>query len=210
MTEKQKIFADEYLIDLNATRAYKAAYPAVKKNETAAASATRLLKNVNVSQYVSKRMRDRQERTEITQDMVLRELAAIAFSNTTDYAKVVEKDAMTEVNGSMEPVLDSEGNPVKYRTVELELTENLTQEQRSALAVVKKGRDGYEVKPYNKLEALKLLGQHLGMFGGKTDLDREEQELRIQAAKEKLGQGEKDTSIFENIVKAAGGKFETD
>ena len=29
MTEKQKIFADEYLIDLNATRAYKVAYPRV-------------------------------------------------------------------------------------------------------------------------------------------------------------------------------------
>lgn len=31
MTEKQKIFADEYLIDLNATRAYRVAYPSVKK-----------------------------------------------------------------------------------------------------------------------------------------------------------------------------------
>ena len=35
MTEKQKIFADEYLIDLNATRAYRVAYPSVKKEETA-------------------------------------------------------------------------------------------------------------------------------------------------------------------------------
>lgn len=210
MTEKQKIFADEYLIDLNATRAYKAAYPTVKKDETAAQAGSRLLRNVKVSKYVSERMQKRQERTEITQDMVIRELAAIAFSNTTDYAKVIEKDAMTEIDGSMEPVLDPDGNPVKYRTVELELTENLTQEQRSALAVIKKGRDGYEVKPYDKLKALELLGKHLGMFGGKTELDREEQELRIQAAKEKLGQGEKDTSIFENIVKAAGGKFETD
>ena len=33
MTEKQKIFADEYLIDLNATRAYRVAYPSVKKDE---------------------------------------------------------------------------------------------------------------------------------------------------------------------------------
>ena len=33
MTEKQKIFADEYLIDLNATRAYRKAYPSVKKEE---------------------------------------------------------------------------------------------------------------------------------------------------------------------------------
>ena len=39
MTEKQKRFCDEYLIDLNATRAYKAAYPSVKKDETAAAAA---------------------------------------------------------------------------------------------------------------------------------------------------------------------------
>ncbi|MDK2967992.1 terminase small subunit [Lacrimispora amygdalina] len=33
LTAKQKIFADEYLIDLNATRAYKVAYPKVNKRE---------------------------------------------------------------------------------------------------------------------------------------------------------------------------------
>lgn len=44
MTEKQKIFADEYLIDLNATRAYKVAYPRVKNDEVAAAAAARLLR----------------------------------------------------------------------------------------------------------------------------------------------------------------------
>ena len=48
MTEKQKIFADEYLIDLNATRAYRVAYPSVKKDETAAAAAARMLRNVKV------------------------------------------------------------------------------------------------------------------------------------------------------------------
>ena len=39
MTEKQKRFCDEYLIDLNGTRAYKAAYPKVKSDDTAAAAA---------------------------------------------------------------------------------------------------------------------------------------------------------------------------
>ena len=33
LTPKQKIFADEYLIDLNATRAYKVAYPRVKNED---------------------------------------------------------------------------------------------------------------------------------------------------------------------------------
>lgn len=48
MTEKQKIFADEYLVDLNATRAYRVAYPSVKKDEAARANASRLLTNANV------------------------------------------------------------------------------------------------------------------------------------------------------------------
>ena len=44
MTEKQKIFADEYLIDLNGTRAYKAAYPNIKSDNAAAVRANKLLK----------------------------------------------------------------------------------------------------------------------------------------------------------------------
>lgn len=45
MTEKQKIFCDEYLVDLNGTRAYKATYPNVKKDNSAAVRANKLLKN---------------------------------------------------------------------------------------------------------------------------------------------------------------------
>ena len=53
VTEKQKVFADEYLIDLNATRAYKVAYPAVKKDEVAAVNGNRMLRNAKVSAYIS-------------------------------------------------------------------------------------------------------------------------------------------------------------
>lgn len=42
-----------------------------------------------------------------------------------------------------------------------------------------------------------------------TDKDMTEQDLRIAALKEKTGQGARDMNLFENIVKAAGGKFET-
>lgn len=56
MTEKQKKFADEYLIDLNATRAYRAAYPAVKKDTVAAQAGSRLLRNVNVKGYIDEQL----------------------------------------------------------------------------------------------------------------------------------------------------------
>ena len=71
MTEKQKRFADEYLIDLNATRAYKAAYPSVKKDEAARANASRLLTNANIRAYIDKQLeRIHNERTADAQEVI--------------------------------------------------------------------------------------------------------------------------------------------
>lgn len=53
------------------------------------------------------------------------------------------------------------------------------------------------------------LGIIIDKFVGASDL-AEEQRLRIAMLKEKTGQGERDLSQFEEIVKANGGKFETD
>lgn len=57
LTPNQKIFADEYLIDLNATRAYKTAYKNIKKDETAAVNGSRLLRNAKVKKYIDFRHR---------------------------------------------------------------------------------------------------------------------------------------------------------
>lgn len=53
LTERQKRFADEYLVDLNATRAYKEVYSSCKKDETAAVNGSKLLRNANVSEYIN-------------------------------------------------------------------------------------------------------------------------------------------------------------
>lgn len=56
MTEKQKRFCEEYLIDLNGTRAYKAAYPTVKNDHTATVNAGRLLTNADVRKYIDEQL----------------------------------------------------------------------------------------------------------------------------------------------------------
>ena len=173
ITPKQKKFVDEYLIDLNQTRAYKKAYPNVKKDSTACVCASQLLKKPNIQEYLQKKQKKLQERTEITQERVLKELAAVAFSKASDYAKVVEKQAMKVVNGVAVDVYDENGEPILYRDVELELTENLTEQQKRAIAVMKKGRDGYEVKTYDKIKALELIGKHIGMFDSRNQNDDE-------------------------------------
>ncbi len=55
----------------------------------AAAAAARLLRNVKVAAYIAERMQERQKRTEVTQDRVIEELAAIAFAKATDFAQIV-------------------------------------------------------------------------------------------------------------------------
>jgi len=147
LTSKQKIFCDEYLIDLNATRAYKKAYPSVKKDDTAAVNGNRLLRNAKVKEYIDKRMKDREKRTEITQDMVLKELAAIAFSNGADFAKV------TDVN-----------------IVEIIPTDELPIDKKKAISAIKETKFGINIETCDKVKALELLGKHLGMFKDKLEL----------------------------------------
>jgi len=52
MTKARQIFADEYIKDLNGTRAYKVAYPNVKKDTVAATNAGRLLRIAEVKAYI--------------------------------------------------------------------------------------------------------------------------------------------------------------
>lgn len=167
LTRNQKIFVDEYLIDLNATRAYKAAYKSCKKDETARTNSSRLLTNANIKKYIDEKMKEREKRTEITQDKVLKELAKIGFANAADYAKVVEKEYIEQVK-------DEDGNiiseiPKTYKRVELEITDNLDIDKQAAIAGIKEGRNGIEVKLNDKVKALELIGRHLGMFTDKVE-----------------------------------------
>ena len=149
LTAKQKIFADEYLIDLNATRAYKVAYPKIKKDEAAAVNGSRMLRNAKVADYIQKRMKDREKRTEITQDRVLPELAKIGFADVTDFVTI-------------------EGHYVKVKS-----TDEMPRDKLGAIAGIKEGANGIEIRLNDKEKALELIGRHLGMWNDKVELSGE-------------------------------------
>ena len=58
LTEKQKRFCEEYLIDLNATRAYKAVYKNCKKDESARVNGSKLLTNTNIKAYIDEKLEE--------------------------------------------------------------------------------------------------------------------------------------------------------
>lgn len=156
LTEKQKRFADEYLIDLNATRAYKTAYLACKNENAAAASASKLLRNPKVTTYIAEKQQALQQKTQITQERVLQEYAKLAFFDPRK-------------------LFDDQGKP-------LDITQ-LDDETAAALAGLDVN-DFYEgfgddrqfmgyVKKYklaDKKGALDSLARHLGMFTDKTEV----------------------------------------
>jgi len=78
LTEKQKRFCEEYLVDLNATQA---AVRAGYSPKTAGRIAGENLKKLEIQNYISELMQKRSERTRITADNVLKELQKVAFSD---------------------------------------------------------------------------------------------------------------------------------
>jgi len=156
MTDAQKRFCDEYLIDLNATRAYKVAYLRCKKDETANVNGSKLLRNAKVQEYISERMKEREKRTEITQDMVIKELAKIAF---LDIRKLYTE------NGQLKNIadMDSETAGAISSLETLEEYEGYRDDRE-------KIGDTQKVKLLDKTKALELLGRHLGMFKDKVEV----------------------------------------
>lgn len=149
MTEKQKRFVEEYLIDLNATQAaIRAGY---KRSEYTDTNANKLLENTSVAEAIEKAMAERSKRTGINQDRVVEELAKLAFVNAADVIDVntatVLKDAKPEDLACIQSV------KVKKTT---------------------KGKDTIEereVRFYDKKDSLVQLGKHLGMFKDKLELE---------------------------------------
>ncbi len=85
MTANQKIFADEWLIDRNGTRAYKVAYPKIKNDESAAVMASLTLRKIKIKAYIDAHLILIRERAEINQDWVLRRYKMLADYHIDDF-----------------------------------------------------------------------------------------------------------------------------
>lgn len=90
MTEKQQKFADEYIIDCNATRAYKAAYPNVKKDNVAAAAGARLLRLVKVAAYIEEKLAEISSQKTANAQEVMEYLTSVMRGESESSVVVVE------------------------------------------------------------------------------------------------------------------------
>lgn len=150
MTNKQKRFCEEYLIDLNATQA---AVRAGYSTSTAGAIGAENLKKPQIRACIDKALAEQSKRTGVTADRVVRELAKVAFVNSADVvdfnSATVKPDASKDDTAAIASV--------RVKTIPT------------------KDGDGVEreIKLADKLKALELLGKRYGLFTDNVNVSGE-------------------------------------
>ncbi|MCG6183310.1 terminase small subunit [Anoxybacillus sp. LAT_38] len=148
LNEKQKRFADEYLIDLNATQA---AIRAGYSPRSAAEQASRLLKNAKVRAYIDERMAELSRRTGVNQERILRELARIAFVNAPELINM--EDATIREDATIDDMAAIAS--VRVKVIPTENGQGIEREIRLA----------------DKIRALDLLGKRFAMWTERQQID---------------------------------------
>lgn len=95
MTEKQRLFCDEYLIDLNATQA---AIRAGYSEKYAHTNVSKLLQNTTIKEYIENRIAEKEDKLIAKQNEVLKYLTSVMRGESESEIVVVENigDYMSE------------------------------------------------------------------------------------------------------------------
>ncbi len=214
LTIQKRRFVDEFIT--NGRNGKDAAIAAGYSENGAKQKAYALLLEAPVLEYLEKRTKELQLRTNITQDRVLQELWDIALADPNDlieyrrvncrycwgvgnqyqrtpkemaeYRKQFRKDcAQAQKDGKPEPEFDPQGgegfngnrapNPECPECFGNGIGEEIVKDTRylvhtskALYAGVERTKEGLKVKMHPKVQALELVGRHLGMFNDKLKL----------------------------------------
>jgi phage terminase small subunit len=158
-TEREEVFAREYIKDLNGTRAAIAAGYAKKSAHVAS---SRLLKKDKVKDLIA-RLKGRQfEALDFSANKVLAELCKMAFSNISDYIRVDDGEAYVDLS----TMTREQAAAVQEITSEVYTDGYVgTGEDRKPIQVKRT-----KFKLADKRGSLELLGKHLKLFVDRTEV----------------------------------------
>lgn len=168
LTPKQACFVREYLIDLNATQAAIRAGYSERGADTAG---PRLLENPDVIAAIDAAKADRSEKTEITAERVLKEIATMALYDPGDLVGILR-----DLNG--DEALEGEGivaiDGKRYAISGIASAVDILKLPESVRrAIVGWGYDrnqNFTIKLADKSKALDQLARHLALYNDKLEL----------------------------------------
>ena len=165
LTDKQRKFIEEYLIDLNGTRA---AIRAGYSEKTARSIAAENLSKPDIIEALNRRRAELSKTLEVTPERVLKEYARIGFA---DIRKAVRWKSNV-LAAYVDPDSDGEPAGVHVNDVEFIDSDDLDDDTACAIAeVAKDAKGGIRLKFHDKKGSLDSIARHLGMFEGKPPAD---------------------------------------
>lgn len=153
LTDKQRRFVEEYMVDLNATQAAVRAGYSPKKTGLY----TTLMGLAHVRAAVDEALAQKAARSRLSADAVLEELGKVAFANMLDFVRpgeggapvldlrLVERDAGAAISKIAIEYFDGEVDKPRIKSVQLTLAD--------------------------KTRALREIARHLGLYREKVDLE---------------------------------------
>jgi phage terminase small subunit len=143
LTLKQFAFCREYVKDNNGCQAaLRAGYSARRARH----AASKLLRLPHVQAELQTRLKKLDVLSDVTVERVLTELARVAYADVTGVIQVI--------NGR----------------ISVRDTDDLTRDQRAALAELAQTQHGIRVKTHDKTRALDLLGKYLALWTERTEV----------------------------------------
>ena len=175
LTDNQIKFCEEYLVHGNGSRAYKTAYPHVKKDSSARTNASKLLTKANIQAYLDKRKAEIAAKLEITPERTLRSYARRAYFDPRQLA---------DENGNLIPLHRLNRN-VAAAVTEIRIRQLKTKTQKITIKEDGNQEDGIEtvknsvisVKWDNGDSSREAISKFLGLF--KEDNEQNKPHIKI-------------------------------
>lgn len=171
LTDKQQRFVDEYIVDLNATAAYKRAGYTARNDAVAASGASTLLRNPKVAAAVAVKQAESARGIKVESDRVLTEYLHLAFNDVREVF----------VNGPdggllLRPVREWPEN-IGRSLSGIKVKRNLEKkDDGSGFTEV----ETLEFRLWSKTDALEKLAKHLGLLKDGLPLTPDGQALAIR------------------------------
>lgn len=152
LTKLQQKFVTQLLNGKNQTDAYKTAGGKAKTDESARASASQILTNVNVRAFLKCVQYEAVNEAIMTYEEAMERLSVMGRTSIADLA----------VFGTQVVGKDDDGNPVTQSVWSFKNASELRPEQMAAISELTAGKDGLKIKLHDPKAAIKQLAEMRG------------------------------------------------
>jgi phage terminase small subunit len=147
ISDKLRLFVNEYLIDLNA---YQAAMRAGYSQKTAKSKSDKILKHPEVQKLLAEKAKKLASKFEITQERTMLEIARIAFQDSRDFFGE---------DGKLIPIKNLNDDAAAVLAgFDIEEIYDYSDRTKTAVGLVKK------IKRFDKNKALEMLAKHFKLY----------------------------------------------